>query len=145
MIEHPLFERFAPYRKASDNWIEAQFAVDFPNNHPGHNEELFEWLSMLGAVFNAREQFVMLELGAGYGRWGILAALAAKAIGIKHVRVRLIEAEPQHAAWAAETAFGSAASTGKSASLRPPSPTAPIPCHSQSMSRPAVPGTANRS
>jgi FkbM family methyltransferase len=44
----------------------------------------------------------MLELGAGYGRWGVRGALAAKQCGICDIDVRFVEAEPQHAAWLAD-------------------------------------------
>ena len=58
---------------------------------------------MLQAVLWAGERFVMLELGAGFGRWGIWGAMAAKAVGINDICVRLVEAEPQHSSWAAES------------------------------------------
>jgi FkbM family methyltransferase len=68
---------------------------------PSLNEEYFEWIDLLEAVDTAREQSTMLELGAGFGRWGICGALAATQRGLA-VDIRLIEAEPQHAAWACE-------------------------------------------
>ena len=103
MIDHPVFRRFAPYRKDHEDWLGAKFAVNHHEGQPGLNEGLFEWMSMLQAVLRAGDRFIMLELGAGFGRWGIFAALAAKAVGIPDIRVRLIEAEPQHARWAAES------------------------------------------
>ena len=103
MIDHPVFRRFAPYRKDHEDWLGAKFAVNHREGQPGLDEGLFEWMSMLQAVLRADQRFVMLELGAGFGRWGIFAALAAKAVGIPDIRVSLIEAEPQHARWAAES------------------------------------------
>ncbi len=41
----------------------------------------------------------MLELGAGFGRWGIRGALAAKQRGIRDIRARFVDGEPQHVSW----------------------------------------------
>ena len=38
----------------------------------------------------------MVELGAGYGRWAVRAALAARNKGIQQIRIGLAEAEPAH-------------------------------------------------
>ena len=112
MIDHPVFRRFAHYKDYSEDWLGARFAgggvvgnerVPAWPEGPGLHEELFEWISMLQAVLWARERFVMLELGAGFGRWGIWSAIAAKAVGINDICVRLVEAKPQHSSWAAES------------------------------------------
>jgi FkbM family methyltransferase len=102
MIAHPVFERFLPYRHSEDDWTGAKFPVPFPHKQPELNEELFEWIALLEAVTEARGQFTMLELGAGFGRWGLLGATAARRLRIGNIDVRLIEAEPQHAVWARE-------------------------------------------
>jgi FkbM family methyltransferase len=65
---------------------------------PEPSEEYFEWLDILEAVDTAQGTFTMLELGAGYGRWAVRGALAARQKGLK-VRIGLAEAEPQHALW----------------------------------------------
>src|SRR5437660_1662339 len=49
---------------------------------PGLDEEYFEWCALLQSVRAARERYVMVELGAGFGRWGIRAAAAARRCGI---------------------------------------------------------------
>lgn len=59
------------------------------------NEELFEWFDLLEAVESAGSTFTMLELGAGFGRWSVRGALAAKERG-KKIRLGLAEAEPKH-------------------------------------------------
>lgn len=69
---------------------------------PGFDEEYFEWCALLQSVRNADDRYVMVELGAGYGRWGVRGAIAARRLGIPHIRVKLVEAEPQHAEWARE-------------------------------------------
>ena len=37
--------------------------------YPDFCEEYFEWIDVLESVLAADQQFVMIELGAGYGRW----------------------------------------------------------------------------
>lgn len=103
MIDHTSFERFAQYRCNEEDWLRARFTVPRVQEHPQLDEELFEWISLLQAVLDSGDRFTMLELGAGFGRWGIRGALAARRLGIPDICVRLIEAEPQHAAWARES------------------------------------------
>lgn len=66
----------------------------------GINEEIFEWKHLLSAILDAQEQFVMLELGAGYGYWSMAAACALR---IKHptlpFALTAVEAEPTHFRW----------------------------------------------
>jgi len=63
---------------------------------PAVNEEYFEWIDLLLSVREAREKYTMIELGAGYGRWAVRAALAARKKGIQKIRIGLAEAEPAH-------------------------------------------------
>jgi len=66
--------------------------------YPPFNEEYFEWVDLLESVLQAREEFVMFELGAGFGRWAVNGALAARVLG-KDYRILAVEPEPQHFAW----------------------------------------------
>ena len=43
---------------------------------PVFDEEYFEWVDVIDSVREARDRFVMIELGAGYGRWSVRAAAA---------------------------------------------------------------------
>lgn len=68
---------------------------------PPVDEEYFEWIDLLEAVLAAQGRFVMVELGAGWGRWLVRGALAAR-----HKRPDLgppllvgVEAEPSHFRW----------------------------------------------
>lgn len=68
--------------------------------HPALDEEYFEWLDLVESLEEAQRRFVMLELGAGYGRWCVNAANFAR----RHrpdLELRLIpvEAEKTHFAW----------------------------------------------
>jgi FkbM family methyltransferase len=42
------------------------------------SEDYFEWIDMLESIDRARDQYVMVELGAGYGRWLVNAAAALR-------------------------------------------------------------------
>ena len=68
---------------------------------PAFSEEYFEWIDLLEAVQAAHGSFTMLELGAGYGRWSVRGALAARRRGLT-VRLGAAEAEPQHVIWLRE-------------------------------------------
>jgi FkbM family methyltransferase len=85
------------------SWIRPEFVAEgwrqFPVWPPPVDEEYFEWIDVISAALHARDSFVMLELGAGYGRWGVRGALAAKALGIPKIVVGFAEAEPTHLAW----------------------------------------------
>jgi FkbM family methyltransferase len=45
---------------------------------PELDEESLEWIDVLEAVLAAEQRFTMLELGAGFGRWLVNAAMAAR-------------------------------------------------------------------
>jgi FkbM family methyltransferase len=63
----------------------------------GVNENLFEWIITLDAVMEARGTFTMLEGGAGWGVWGVRAAVALRAFDPSaRYRLILVEAEPGH-------------------------------------------------
>lgn len=70
---------------------------------PHASEDIFEWQAMLEAVLKARDHFTMVELGCGFGRWLVFAALALRQAhpGMPSTLVG-VEAEPTHFAWAQE-------------------------------------------
>jgi FkbM family methyltransferase len=67
--------------------------------YPAFDEEYFEWVDVLEAVVGAAETFTMIELGAGWGRWLMNAAAAARAHDRRHVHLVGVEAEPTHFRW----------------------------------------------
>jgi FkbM family methyltransferase len=119
MAAHAIFEAFNGYSGPHPagpviGWLGERYPVavagvcDAPLDHfepppPAVDEEYFEWLDLLTAVKLARDRFVMLELGAGYGRWGVRGALAARQRGIAAIDIRFVEAEPHHAAMIRES------------------------------------------
>lgn len=73
--------------------------MEWPDYDP-FNVETFEWLMILEALLNARNRFTMVELGAGFGRWIVGAACAAR-LRRPDLKLRLIGVEPQrdHFQW----------------------------------------------
>ncbi len=66
------------------------------------DEEYFEWVDILQSASEAKDRFVVVELGAGYGRWAARACLAARQRGVADINAILVEAEPVHAEWSAQ-------------------------------------------
>lgn len=67
--------------------------------YPEISEEYFEWIDILQSALNANQTYLMFEIGAGYGRWGLRAWKAAKTRGVKKPQIVCVEAEPDHAKW----------------------------------------------
>ena len=65
---------------------------------PVQNEDYFEWTDLLEAVASANGRFTMMELGAGWGRWLVSGALAARHLGLDY-RLIGVEADPDHFRW----------------------------------------------
>jgi FkbM family methyltransferase len=68
-----------------------------PWMRPGDGE-YFEWIALLAAVEAAQQRFTMVELGAGWGRWLLRGAAAARLRG-KAFRMVGVEADPDHFEW----------------------------------------------
>jgi FkbM family methyltransferase len=67
--------------------------------YPLFDEEYFEWIDILESAAAAKDRFVMIELGAGYGRWAVRAALAAARRSSCVFQCVAVEAEPVHFRW----------------------------------------------
>jgi FkbM family methyltransferase len=113
---HPIFKEITPW---SDE-IPPGFVADFlgtitrhafeknlpspcqdttrttPSNLPEFNEEYFEWVDLLESVKQAKNRYVFVELGAGYGRWAVHAAQAIKRLNPMPFDAVAVEAEPTH-------------------------------------------------
>lgn len=112
-----------PWRpgRIEDGWIIDAFGQRIPQyvmggigwrNHtasnffgPQFDESLFEWEALFNAVVNAGDDFTMIELGCGYGRWLLFAAGALRAAR-PDLTPKLIgvEADRTHYRWATEVA-----------------------------------------
>jgi len=65
---------------------------------PSVDDNIFDWLVLLEAVAEARDTFMMAALGAGWGRWLVAGAFAARQRGLPS-RLIGVEAEPTHFQW----------------------------------------------
>lgn len=64
---------------------------------PGdYHAEAIEYVGLVKSVACARDRFVALELGAGWGPWLVAGAAAARRRGIETIRLYGVEADPQH-------------------------------------------------
>lgn len=68
---------------------------------PSVDDNILDWLIVLEAVAEARGEFTMAALGAGWGRWLVSGALAAKQRGLPFHLIG-VEAEPTHFQWMLE-------------------------------------------
>ena len=69
-------------------------------NCPRLSEEYIEWIDVLETAVVATQAFTIIELGAGYGRWLVRAALAVKRYhGDLPIKLIGVEAEPTHFRW----------------------------------------------
>ncbi len=89
--------------------VRRSFSVDYADpgasrsvsaEYPGLNDEYFEWTDLVDSIECARDEFVMFELGAGFGRWVVNAGNFAR----QHrpdlkLRLVAVEAERTHFAW----------------------------------------------
>ncbi|HTS49558.1 MAG TPA: FkbM family methyltransferase [Bryobacteraceae bacterium] len=109
---HEVFSHFTPFRGV----VPADFGIDFlgaktrgqfiaglythptptmlQTSYPGINEEYLEWIDLLESVVEARGSYTMIDLGAGFGRWGVRAAFALKQYN-DQLPYRLIEVEAE--------------------------------------------------
>jgi FkbM family methyltransferase len=116
MTHHPVFERFERWRGTVDaGWTvnflgvrtRDEFNAGWPGfvpsesrhvetGYPAFDEEYFEWVDVLEAVVGADGPFTMIELGAGWGRWLMIGAAAARRQNRRPCRLVAVEAEPTH-------------------------------------------------
>jgi FkbM family methyltransferase len=66
---------------------------------PEIGEAYFEWIDTLESVLEARGQYVVCELGAGWGRWCVRAVCALRQLNPMPFKCIAAEAEPQHFRW----------------------------------------------
>lgn len=67
---------------------------------PSLSEDFLEWLDVLQSVVESVGTFTMVELGAGWGRWIVNAAVAVRQLDpSRPYRLVAVEAEPTHFEW----------------------------------------------
>ncbi len=80
-------------------WNEAQHLVGTviaPPLEGDFHGEAVEWIGLLKSVRSAKEKFVAMELGAGWGPWVVGGAVAARNRGIRDSFLLAVEADPGH-------------------------------------------------
>lgn len=78
LLKHPILSSFSNFKGLIGSDTE---------------EEIFQWIDLLEAVRDAQDQFVMIEVGAGNGRWGCRGAESARVKGVPFY-LGFVEAEP---------------------------------------------------
>jgi FkbM family methyltransferase len=63
------------------------------------SDDHFEWIDLLESIMAAKDQFTMLELGAGYGRWSVRAAAVLRHLRQLPFHLVAVEGEPRHYRW----------------------------------------------
>lgn len=71
----------------------------FESKLPSLDDEIFQWKSLAAAIREASHQFVMIELGAGYGRWCVNAHKLLEKLNPIPAKFVAVEAEPTHFSW----------------------------------------------
>jgi FkbM family methyltransferase len=65
-------------------------------NLPEFDEEYFEWVDLLESVKRATGRYVLIELGASYGRWAVRASHALKRMNPMPFQAVAVGPEPTH-------------------------------------------------
>ena len=111
MEHHPIFSSFSPVSHPAPkgcqmDFLGTKFRCEFDGcgesaswSPPEAGEEYFEWIALLESVAAANGRFVMVELGAGYGRWALRGASAARRGRNIPFHLVAVEADPQHFEW----------------------------------------------
>lgn len=83
-------------RRSFYSWEDYPSDTFHEKSLPMVNEEYFEWIDLLESIDLARDHFTMIELGAGYGRWLVAAAVIIR--NQKNIPFHLtgVEAEYNH-------------------------------------------------
>ena len=69
-------------------------------SYPPFGEEIFEWQALLAAILKVRDRFVMVDAGAGFGRWLVSAVCGLRRRSpMTPFHLVGIEAEPTHFGW----------------------------------------------
>jgi protoporphyrinogen oxidase len=113
-IQHPCFKEFEPWSGTLPAEVQMNFLGQmnrekyvgktlsatrpWTSSFPIFDEEYFEWIDLLDSVLKSSEKFTIFELGAGFGRWAVNGAIAARKKG-KTYRIVAVEAEPKHFSW----------------------------------------------
>lgn len=88
---------------ANDGRVEDDYPI--PGNFHG---ETLEWLGTLRSADEAKQRFVMIELGAGWAPWCAIGFRAAQRLGIKDISLIAVEGDEGHIGYARQHAIDNA-------------------------------------
>ena len=110
---HPAFDHLTTYTGPPQAGFQTDFlgirtrcefltgaAISAVPVHTGEpHEDYLEWVDLLESILAAKEQYTMMELGAGYGRWTARAAALVRQLRPMPFHMVAVEAEPRHYRW----------------------------------------------
>ena len=67
-----------------------------PPDPDDFHAEAVEWIGVLKTTLTAKDRYVAMEWGAGWGPWIIAGAKAAQRLGLVDIRLYGVEADPSH-------------------------------------------------
>jgi FkbM family methyltransferase len=80
-----------------DSYVDIQGQVQGPPGSPnGPIHDVEEWVGTLRSVLEARDRFVVVELGAGWAPWLVAGAKAAERVGLQNVMLVGVEGSMAH-------------------------------------------------
>ena len=75
-MHHPIFKEYPSLDK---DVVYSDLLKNFKTINLDFNEEYFEWIDMLMSLKDSQDgNYHFVELGSGFGRWGVRAAINAK-------------------------------------------------------------------
>jgi len=89
-------EDFKRYKETIYNKLPSDFQIEGSVLFSMPGEDYLEWIDIVESVKNAKNKFVMFELGAGYGRWCMNALYALKYLNPIPYHFVAVEAEDTH-------------------------------------------------
>jgi FkbM family methyltransferase len=69
--------------------------LDPPDPGDFHAEAV-EWIGVLKTALTAKDRYVAMEWGAGWGPWVVSGAKAAQRLGVSDIKLYGVEADPSH-------------------------------------------------
>lgn len=118
MSSPAVYDRFTPWEGEVEpgwhvNWLGARTRTSVQQDMgglavptyvtsepPALSEDFLEWIDVLESVVESVDSFTMIELGAGWGRWLVNAAVALRQLAPdRPYRLVAVEAEPTHFEW----------------------------------------------
>ena len=81
-------------RRSFYSWEDHKTDVTRQKRFPPVNEEYFEWIDLLESIDLSKKNFTMVELGSGYGRWLVAAAVILR--NYKEIPFYLIGVEAEY-------------------------------------------------